>query len=597
MVKRLRTAVLVVHGMGSQRPLETVRGVINALWFDNDDHDADKVHKLWSHPEPSGVDLDLTVMTTNDIPGTKPSRVADFHELYWAHHLSETKAVAVLLWLFELGRRGPRFDTGMNGLWWVGAVYLSLMLLSSFQLLLSGVIWVSNIAQSPYQFVVVLALMLFVGLLASVAAAIVYRYWLLTAALAAVIAALAVLSHFALPAFHAGPHGSLATWTNACFAPALALVAAFVLMGRWGVLSFAATYLLSWLFFVFAIYLTSEAFTCSSVWVSASSGDVPWALTSDWSKVAAWTVLLVYVAADAAFLQPYLGDAARYFRNSPANVRGRRAIRKDAVDTLDQLHRCRDYDRIVVVAHSLGTAVAYDMMRAYYSRVCGQIPVRPELEPELSRADTGDIGCGEMRRLGRALIAKLAQHSAVLDPAARTGNYRPAESGQVDAWLVTDFVTLGSPLTHAKYLMTAQKNGDALDATFASAVREREFPTCPPQQLYGDGRLTYTDHNTNLKQLHHGGVFGLTRWTNLFFPVTNIFWGDAIGGPVSSVFGKCAIDRKVFTKRSGRTAFFSHVSYWKTDCKPDRRLAPHLEELADAVDLADTGDVNTIPHS
>jgi hypothetical protein len=38
MVKKLRTAVLVVHGMGSQRPLETVRGVINAVWFDDDDH-------------------------------------------------------------------------------------------------------------------------------------------------------------------------------------------------------------------------------------------------------------------------------------------------------------------------------------------------------------------------------------------------------------------------------------------------------------------------------------------------------------------------------------------------------------------------------
>src|SRR3569623_1634329 len=101
MVRNLRTAVLVVHGMGSQRPLETVRGVINAVWFDDDDHDKGS-KKLWSHPEPSGVDLDLTVMTTNDIPkegGTsdKDRRVADFHELYWAHLMSETKAVAVLL--------------------------------------------------------------------------------------------------------------------------------------------------------------------------------------------------------------------------------------------------------------------------------------------------------------------------------------------------------------------------------------------------------------------------------------------------------------------------------------------------------------------
>ena len=85
MTRRLRTAVLVVHGMGSQRPLETVRGVINAVWFDNDDHSQDKKHKLWTHPEPSGVDLDLTVMTTNDFKDQAGERVADFHELYWAH--------------------------------------------------------------------------------------------------------------------------------------------------------------------------------------------------------------------------------------------------------------------------------------------------------------------------------------------------------------------------------------------------------------------------------------------------------------------------------------------------------------------------------
>ena len=36
--------------------------------------------------------------------------------------------------------------------------------------------------------------------------------------------------------------------------------------------------------------------------------------------------------------QPYLGDAARYFRGSPANVAVRREIRKQTVDLLDRLH-------------------------------------------------------------------------------------------------------------------------------------------------------------------------------------------------------------------------------------------------------------------
>ena len=32
-----RTAVLVVHGIGSQRALETVRGVIQGVWLNRED--------------------------------------------------------------------------------------------------------------------------------------------------------------------------------------------------------------------------------------------------------------------------------------------------------------------------------------------------------------------------------------------------------------------------------------------------------------------------------------------------------------------------------------------------------------------------------
>ena len=97
-----RTAVLVVHGMGSQRPLDTVRGIVDAVWLEGD-KTARGLRRIWTHPERSGVDdIDLPVITTNFIPDTH--RRTDFHELYWAHLMSETRAVAVLLWLFELAR-------------------------------------------------------------------------------------------------------------------------------------------------------------------------------------------------------------------------------------------------------------------------------------------------------------------------------------------------------------------------------------------------------------------------------------------------------------------------------------------------------------
>ena len=58
-----RTAILVVHGIGSQRALETVRGVIRGVWLDRK-NPADKDKRIWTHPEKDGADIDLSVMTT-----------------------------------------------------------------------------------------------------------------------------------------------------------------------------------------------------------------------------------------------------------------------------------------------------------------------------------------------------------------------------------------------------------------------------------------------------------------------------------------------------------------------------------------------------
>ncbi len=153
MARKFRTAVLVVHGMGSQRPLETVRGIVDAVWHDGQPANL-STKRVWTHPEPSGVDMDLTVMTTNALSGKPGDRTADFHELYWAHLMSQTRAVAVLLWLFELGRKGPRFTTAMNALWYCVAIFLCLLLLSVSLLILQAIVWFSHIESGPHKLVV-----------------------------------------------------------------------------------------------------------------------------------------------------------------------------------------------------------------------------------------------------------------------------------------------------------------------------------------------------------------------------------------------------------------------------------------------------------
>ena len=133
----------------------------------------------------------------------------------------------------------------------------------------------------------------------------------------------------------------------------------------------------------------------------------PWSLDSPWSAITAWTMLGIYLLLNAKFLQPYLGDAARYFRVSPANIAGQRQIRREAVQLLEDLHLSGKYDRIIVVAHSLGTVIAYDMLRAYFSRICGQLPATAkELKVNIAAIERDPPPSpDELRRRGREMVA------------------------------------------------------------------------------------------------------------------------------------------------------------------------------------------------
>ncbi|WP_084130406.1 hypothetical protein [Demequina sp. NBRC 110055] len=88
-----------------------------------------------------------------------------------------------------------------------------------------------------------------------------------------------------------------------------------------------------------------------------------------------------------------LGDAARYLSSKPDNISEREKIRGGLVDLLTAIAADRDevsqrftYDRIVLVGHSLGTVIAADALHAYWNTVA------PQMEIPLSRVnlDEGD---------------------------------------------------------------------------------------------------------------------------------------------------------------------------------------------------------------
>jgi hypothetical protein len=158
-------------------------------------------------------------------------------------------------------------------------------------------------------------------------------------------------------------------------------------------------------------------------------------------------------------------------------------------------------------------------------------------------------------------------------PAAGT----PAE--QDSRWLISDFVTLGSPLTPAELLIARSA------ADLEQRKIERELPTAPISRRTRPGssstRASYgkasdqrsargtlllsfpVPGNGGVWELHHAAPFAVVRWTNIYDPAKLVFFGDIIGGPVKSAFGPVILDVDLRRLRQDhRSGFFTHTKYW-----------------------------------
>ena len=105
---------------------------------------------------------------------------------------------------------------------------------------------------------------------------------------------------------------------------------------------------------VLALLLLIASGALAAAWGQLPANDNPFALIP--LLLAAMGLGLRYSAL------AYLGDAARYLSPNPQNVMVREQIRADGVDLLRALHNQGDYERIIVVGHSLGSVIAYDIV-------------------------------------------------------------------------------------------------------------------------------------------------------------------------------------------------------------------------------------------
>lgn len=320
------------------------------------------------------------------------------------------------------------------------------------------------------------------------------------------------------------------------------------------------------------------------------------------------TVASLLLLAYSVFKE-YILKVAAYFDSTPDNAGHINTIRKLGIDHLRSIHASGQYDRIVIIGHSLGSVIGYDLIRFFWQE-----------------------------------HSKLATtHSYRLDPSRQS-------ISETCPWLITDFITLGSPLHWANILLSNP------GYTFATRRNEGEFPLCPPrdnqQAKHNDsnsaeqdsssppcpqpsppphtpssrwraaglallGRPTgntplqnrrkcrlveYVDRIRTSYRILKGqpeadcpppneppieyrpSPFGLVRWDNVFF-TWGLFGGDMIGGPIKHLFGEGITDHPI----KPTWLSWAHNSYWgKHNGRSKRPTARAMRIIRNVIERGST---------
>ena len=282
-------------------------------------------------------------------------------------------------------------------------------------------------------------------------------------------------------------------------------------------------------------------------------------------------------------------DVVRYLDTSPRSYGVRRDIRAGIVKLLQGLHDARirgrpRYQRIVVVAHSLGSYIAYDAITWLWGQMNELHRPPMELGDRPSTGGEEPAGLAEVERAAEQLETDPSHIDAYRD--AQRAIWRGLRADG-NPWRITDFVSFGSPMYMADRLYTLNPD------EFELRIDRRELPTCPPRPDAGPGypddpgrrRLSY--NNGGRRVLYHGAPFAVVRWTNLWFPPRLRFFGDWFGGPLAGRFGKGIRDIKLAGNLPWRllpgAAHALYVSF-PTDLRPESVTT----QLRAAMDLAST---------
>ena len=253
-------------------------------------------------------------------------------------------------------------------------------------------------------------------------------------------------------------------------------------------------------------------------------------------------------------IQSSVGDVIKYTIPSPKNIAVREKIRKNGIELLRNLNDAKSndgisakYDKIILVGHSLGSIVAYDILSnlfAEYNDVYKYVP-----------SSVNQDALGVLR-------------NSYNNPDHRKNKYQDNQDALFNEyktignqWRIHHFITMGSPLTHASMLLNKKPED------FERKKNQREFPTSPPQLDHRDRHFAFkhalksiTGKIEEIQMLHHAAYFAVTQWTNIYY--TN----DWIGGAMALEFGKGIQDIELTAKSKWlrRIPMSTHTKYWDT---------------------------------
>jgi len=446
-----RQAVVLIHGIGEQRPMQTLRGFVSAFLRNGTYHS--KPDTISDSYELRRLKLRRYISTDPKTESVNPEwPETDFYEYYWAHQMYGTKLSHVASWLWRVMRLGL------------------CLILSSSERVHRRLRWIIPLI------------------------------WLLLIA----VPVAAYLAYY---------HYDLANLS--------------------------------------AAELAGIAIVPVAAWVALRS-----------------RILSLLTGVTVGVFTDFAGDAARYFDVNPKNVTRRYDIIRGGVAMLRKLHNDCDeeagivmyrYGRIILLGHSLGSVIAYDILRNYWQDVNGKI----EIDPAKFHAVENFCGGNDSPEFAGAAPYSDAKQFQANQRAAWRHLSRDKPAGvkldndkKLDArWLVTDLVTLGSPLTYAPLFLA-----DGL-ADFESKQRLRELPICPPDRSRHLNKGHFTVKlSAELERIHdyeilpQGAHFAVTRWTNFYYD------NDWIGGPLAKVFGTGIEDFQLAGPPLRPVT--AHIGYW-----------------------------------